>query len=119
MTASIVFLSALGWAGLLGAFFLAASISAPISWRALRPRPSRTWGNHSFSSSSMSGHKAGPSTDVASIDPCSSSIAAARRATSSSLTSSPTSASPWSSSRSTVPSGAPSWYELTRSTTLG
>ena len=33
MTASIVFFSALGWDGLRGAFFLASTISAPISCR--------------------------------------------------------------------------------------
>ena len=49
----MVFFSALGWDGRFGAFFFASIISAPRSWSCLRPRPSRTLGNHSFSSSSM------------------------------------------------------------------
>src|SRR5204862_2743170 len=45
MTASIVFFSALGWAGDLGAFFRACSSLVPSSWSCLRPRPARTLGN--------------------------------------------------------------------------
>jgi phosphoserine phosphatase RsbU/P len=53
VTASIAFFSALGCAGDLGAFFLACSSLTPISWSCLRPRPARTFGNQSCSSSSM------------------------------------------------------------------
>lgn len=53
MTASSVFFSALGCEGLRGALALASSIFAPIAWSCFRPRPSRTLGNHSCSSSSM------------------------------------------------------------------
>jgi hypothetical protein len=53
MMASTVFFSALGWAGDLGAFSRACSSLAPSSWSCLRPRPARTLGNQSCSSSSM------------------------------------------------------------------
>ena len=53
MMASTVFFSALGWAGDLGAFFRARSSLAPSSCSCLRPRPARTLGNQSCSSSSM------------------------------------------------------------------
>ena len=53
MTASIVFFSAPGCEGRVGAVLRASIISAPRSWRAFRPRPSRTFGNQSVSSSSM------------------------------------------------------------------
>ena len=53
MMASTVFFSALGWAGDLGAFSRACSILAPSSCSCLRPRPARTLGNQSCSSSSM------------------------------------------------------------------
>jgi hypothetical protein len=53
ITESIVFFSALGWAGDRGALARASSSLAPISLSCLRLSPARTWGNHSFSSSSM------------------------------------------------------------------
>jgi hypothetical protein len=53
MMASTVFFSALGWAGDLGAFFRARSSLAPSSCSCLRPRPARTLGSQSCSSSSM------------------------------------------------------------------
>ena len=53
MMASTVFFSALGWAGDLGAFSRARSSLAPICCSCLRPRPARTLGNQSCSSSSM------------------------------------------------------------------
>jgi hypothetical protein len=53
MMASTVFFSALGWAGDLGAFSRARSSLAPSSFSCLRPRPARTLGNQSCSSSSM------------------------------------------------------------------
>jgi hypothetical protein len=53
MMASTVFFSALGWAGDVGAFFRARSSLAPSSCSCLRPRPARTLGNQSCSSSSM------------------------------------------------------------------
>ncbi len=53
MMASTVFFSALGWAGDLGAFSRARSSLPPSSCSCLRPRPARTLGNQSCSSSSM------------------------------------------------------------------
>ena len=38
----MVFFKALGWAGLWGAFLRASAISAPMSWRVLRPSASRS-----------------------------------------------------------------------------
>ena len=46
----MVFFSALGCDGRVGAFFFAASSSSPISCSWLRPRSSRTLGNQSSSS---------------------------------------------------------------------
>jgi hypothetical protein len=52
-TASMVFFSALGCAGVRGAFSRACSSLAPMSCSCLRLSPARTFGNQSCSSSSM------------------------------------------------------------------